>query len=148
MDISVRWRGEQDLYKSLIRIERKLNEKTSDFLKFSAEWLKNDIRSHWSSRSPSAPNSAPAVVSGNLDSSIFVEQQGRSLGGQFSSGAMTWFVRVDTAKGSNPRNRGGYSQALEFGVPSHNQRPRPFMQPAIDRLKQNFESLAKSKIKL
>lgn len=141
--ITIKLRGKKRLYSSLVRIERNVARTTGEFLKHAAEWLRNDIRSHWSTRSPSGVGNSPAVVTGNLDSAIFVEQTGRTSGGQFATNdnAMTWFVRVDTARGINPDGRGGYSQALEYDL------NRPFMQPAVDRLKSVYERLAKRYIK-
>lgn len=141
--INMRLRGEKDFYKALIRIERNVEHSTGEFLRITAEWLKNDIRSHWSTRSPSSYGATPAVVSGNLDSSVTVEKQGRSSGGQFASSksAQSWYVRVDTANGLDPQGRGGYGQVLEFDL------NRPFMRPAIERLEAVYEDLAKRYIK-
>lgn len=144
MKLNVEWRGEDELYRNVTKFERSVEDSTGEFLKIAAEWLVNDIRSNWSSRSPSSRGSAPAVVSGNLDSSVIAEKTGRSSGGQFAStaDATSWFVRVDTAKGSDPQGRGGYAKVLEDEL------KRPFFNPAVERLKAVYEDLAKRTIKV
>jgi hypothetical protein len=152
--ITLQWRGEQDLYKNLIKFERRVTDNTSDFVRFAARWLEMDIRTHWSMKKPSDAGNPPAMDTGNLDSAVRAEPQGRDLGGRFGTDtdSMAWYVRVDTANGEHPENwygtdRGGYGQALENGVPSRNLKPRPFMKPAIDRLRQTFPEMALREIR-
>ncbi len=139
--IKAQWRGVNKLYKSLIRIEKRVDETSFEFLVYVAEWLRNDIRWRWSSSSPSSIGSPPAILTGNLDSSIKVARQGRTSGGQFAStsDAKKLFIVIDTEAGDNPLGRGQYSGVLELD--------RPFMQPAVRRLEGVYSSLAKRKIK-
>ena len=138
-------RGTEKLYRTLIRVENTVDATTGEFLDEAADWLVNDIRSSWSSSSPSPVGAAPAVVTGNLDSSVIVDEQGRSDGGRFASksGQKVKIVRVDTSKGDDPQGRGNYAQALEDPHYIYN---RPFMRPAIKRLESEFVRMAKRKI--
>lgn len=139
MRVTTQWRGEKELYRNLTRIERNVEESTGEFLRDAAQWLVNDIRSNWSARSPSSRGNPPAVVTGNLDSSVVAESTGRDGGGRFSNtvSAIRWYVRVDTSKGVDPRNRGGYGGVLENAL------NRPYFAPAVERLEAIYETLAK-----
>lgn len=87
----------------------------------AAEWVVNDIGSNWSPMSPSSYGNAPAVVTGALDSSIYVDNKGRDLLGMFASGKDVAIksIKVDA-------EHGGILEFTEY-------RYRPFVQPAIDR---------------
>ena len=139
----IKIKGEDKLRRSVMRVERKVIETSDDFAVAAAETLKNTIRKNWSSTSPSSKGSPPAKVTGNLDSSIFIEGQSRSAGGQFagSKGAYRYIV-IDTSKGSEPLGRGNYSDILE------NELERPFLQSAIDEVMPVIAALAKQKIKV
>ena len=147
--ITMDWRGEEDFYKSVYKLEKRYLDNTSDFVRFAARWLEMDIRTSWSPKSPSSPHKAPAVDTGNLNASVKAEPQGRQSGGRFGTDtdSISWYVRVDTASG----NGKSYSQALEEGVPVNNwgfeMKPRPFMRPAIDRLKGIFPEMAHREIR-
>lgn len=140
-------------YRSLVRVERRVSETSEEFTRAALEWLQADIRQNWSPSSVSAIGSPPAKdlpkTTGNLDSAIFIQQQVRGSLGRFATNAdhKYGYLSIDTARGSNPKNRGGYSQALEFGVPSNNLQPRPFLQPAVERLAGVYPDLAKRYIK-
>lgn len=145
------WRGEDKFYASVLKFERRITERSGEFVKFAAEWLVSDIRTHWSMKSPSTAGHPPAVDTGNLDSSVKADGTGRT-GGRFAStpDATRWYVRIDTANGADPQGRGGYSQALEKGATLNNGStllPRPFMKPAVERLKAVYPDLAKRIIK-
>lgn len=117
----------------LDRLERNIAGNTMDALTEAGEALKADIRSHWSIQSPSSPGNPPAVLTGNLDSSVEVDRQGRDVLGRFAGkDALVLFVRIDTTKGDNPLGRKEYASVLE------DEMNRPFVQPAVDRMSQNF----------
>jgi HK97 gp10 family phage protein len=140
--IKLLWRGQRELYKSLVRIERNVEDSSKEFVRVAAEWLVNDIRSSWSGASPYNPGQPPAVDTGNLDKNVTSESQGRGEGGRFSKDVIAWFVRIDTAKG----NGKGYSQALETGTSK--MEARPFIMPAVDRLEAVYGELAKRNIRV
>lgn len=87
----------------------------------AAEALKQDIRTSWSPSSPSAPGRPPAVVSGELDKSIYIEEV-RTAG---------WLtVRA-------VRVRAGHWIFLEFGT-TVNMKARPFLRPAAFRQRKHL----------
>lgn len=140
--IKVSLRGKKQLFSQLVRMERNVRISSNEFTRDAAEWLKNDIQSHWSSRSPSAKGSPPAVVTGNLDSSILVEKTGRGVGGRFAGkDSIYHYLKIDTTKGIAPSEQ-GYSRVLEEGY------DRMFLEPALDRLGGEIPSLAKRTIKI
>lgn len=137
--ITIHWKGEEELYRSLVRIERQVEAESSELVTFAAEWLVNDIRSSWSPMQQTAGSgNPPAIKTGNLDSSVIAEQ-GRDVLGRFAAARV---VRVDTEAGMQPNNRGNYAQALEFGY------NLPFFEPAKERLMQIYPTLAKRFIRL
>lgn len=139
----IKIKGIDKLGRSLMRVERKVLETSDDFAVSAAEMLKNDIRSNWSSSSPSSEGNAPAKLTHNLDSSIFIESTSRGEGGRFAGKEGKYrYIVVDTSKGDNPLGRGNYSATLE------NEMNRPFLQPAIDRVAPVLGNLAKRKIKV
>lgn len=93
-------------------------------LEATANAVVDYIRGGWSSSSPSSPGQPPAIVTGNLDESVHAENTGRSGAGTFAKGSavQSWFVQVEAE----------YAAALEFGSPSTNLAPRPFISPALD----------------
>lgn len=146
--LTLRLDGEENFYRSLIRVERKVEEQSHDFLDAMAEWIVGNIRENWSSQSPSAAGQPPAMKTGNLDSSFLIDEQYRSSGGQFSakSEASRVYIRVNTEDGDNPLNRGNYAQALETGT--YRMEARPFLSPAIDRANDIMPHIARSKFRL
>lgn len=139
--ISMKMVNKDPNWREMIRVEMNINNSSGVAVRAVADALAADIRSNWSSTSPSAVGSAPAVVTGNLDSSVQVDPQGRDTSGRFASEAKVMFVRVDTSMGDNPDGRGNYSVALE------EQLDRPFTQPAIDRMQSMAPAIFKRIIK-
>lgn len=129
----IKVRLSSDLRK-LDQLERELPRRVEASVKEAAEALKADIRSSWSSTSPSRPGNPPAMDTGNLDSAIFVDTAGRDASGRFASDAdaVRAFVRIDTTQGSSYHGRGAYEGYLEDGTPR--MAARPFVQPAVERL--------------
>lgn len=137
--ITLHWKGEEDFYRSLVRIERNLTDSSSALVTFAADWLVNDIRSHWSATKQTAGSgNPPAIKTGNLDSSVIAEQ-GRDVLGRFAAARV---VRVDTEAGDYPNNRGNYAQVLEH---KYN---LPFFEPAKERLMVVYPDLAKRFLRL
>lgn len=142
--ITMYWRGEEDLYRSLVRIERSVDSGSGELVRFAAEWLVNDIRSNWSnSQQTVGSGNPPAIKTGNLDSAVIADR-GRDVMGRFATAdnVKVAFVRVDTAAGVQPDNRGNYAQVLEF---EYN---LPFVQPAVQRLEAVYPDLGKRFIRL
>lgn len=115
-------------------LERVIGDRTTSACEVAANALVDDIRRNWSPSAPSSPGKPPAVVTGNLDSSVQAKKQGRDELGRFASreNASVWFVSVDTEEGSNPNDRGQYAAVLEYGM------DREFVAPAIERVRENF----------
>lgn len=150
--LTIRFKGEEDFYRSMVRVESNVERGSEAFVNELAELVINDINENWSavrqargSKTPPADDRDPRNT-GNLASSINVDEQGRTLGGQFAAGdnvKMT-FIRVDTSKGDDPQGRGNYAQALE----DENYYNLPFLAPALARAKSHIEDIAKRTIKL
>lgn len=102
-------------------IEKHIPQITNDAVKTTIEEIARGVKENWSSSSPSAPGSPPAVVTGYLDSSVQIFR--KDLAGRFSTllNAVTWGIRVGAE----------YGAALEFGNPVTGAAPRPFLRPAI-----------------
>lgn len=128
--ITLKWK-ERDNYRTMARIEKRV----MDGLETSAEEVANaivaDIRSSWSAgRQAIGSGTAPGMDTGNLDSSIRVEKQGRDEGGRFSGkDKAARYIHVDTTDGSDNRGRGNYAMALED--PDYYN--LPFVAPALER---------------
>ena len=132
-------------WRTMIAIERKLKNQTREAVEATAEGIVNDIRSSWSSVSPSSVGSPPAIVTGNLDSSVVVDPQGRDVLGRFAGkDAEVLFIRVDTSEGANPGDRGNYAMALE----DPDYLDRPFLAPALERAGGQFSSNIKRFVRL
>lgn len=148
--LTLQLKGEEDLYRVLIRIERTIDQQSDEFLETMGEWIVDDIQTHWfpTSPSPKQGGTAPAVDTGNLDSSVRLEQGFRGSGGRFASKAQakTLFIRVNTAEGDNPMNRGNYAVALEEGT--GRMAERPFLAPAMERASHITSFIAKATFKL
>lgn len=123
--------NERDNFRTMARIEKRV----MDGLETSAEEVANaivaDIRSNWSAgRQAIGSGTPPGMDTGNLDSSIRVEQQGRDEGGRFTGkDKAARYIHIDTSEGSNPGGRGNYSMALED--PDYYN--LPFVAPALER---------------
>ena len=150
--ITVKWRGDTNPKKwsGLIKLENRVEKGSTEFVKRAGEWLVNDIRKSWSSPSPSAPNTSPAIDSGNLDDAIenaLADGRYRDDGGKFasSSSAKTFTFQFAAQNGQGYHGRGEYIQALEYGRVGAE--PRPFVDPAMQRLKRAFPSLARQYIR-
>jgi hypothetical protein len=130
--LTLRLEGEENFYRSCIRIERKVEEQSVEFLDEMGQFIVSTIRDNWSAQSPSNAGAPPAIDSGNLDSAITTETRGG--GGRFASksDAQTMFIRFNTLDGSHP-NGYNYAQALEEGT--YRMAARPFLQPAMERAK-------------
>lgn len=120
---------ERDNFKTMLKIEAKLYEQVGEGVLDTANAIVADIRSAWSGSSPSARGSAPAVVTGLLDSSVKVDEQGRDLLGRFTNpdNAQVRYIRVDTEDGEP----GGYNYAEALEDPNY--LDRPFLAPALER---------------
>lgn len=141
--ITTRFRGVDNFYRSSIRIENDLKRKGDELVNDVADVLINEIRSNWSFSAPSSPGNPPAVVTGNLDSSITKDSQGRDPLGRFATrdNVSMVFVRVDTENGSDPQGRGNYAQVLEFDM------NRAFLEPAIQRVEKLFPELVRRRLR-
>lgn len=127
------------LDKGMARIEPMIDKSIGE----CAESIVNRVRYNWSASSPSNPGEPPAVVTGNLDSSIKADNAGRNALGQLtrSNEAIAWYIRI----------KAEYAAALEFGDSSKNLAPRPFLAPAVadeqfaigDKIKLNFQGVWK-----
>lgn len=123
-------------FRELERLERELPEEVGASVADAARALVEDIRSSWSPTAPSSPGFPPAVRTGNLDESVLDDEQSRDSKGRFAVGenATRHFVRIDTTKGPRYHGRGGYEGYLEGPEGTVNMEPRPFVQPAVERL--------------
>lgn len=118
-------------FRGIAEIERKVLEEAAMGAYETAEAIKNYVRDNWSPPPPpSALGDPPAVRTGNLDSSIFIDRV-RNTKGQFAkSGEDFTAVRltVDTTKGKDPMGRGQYAEAVSV------YNDRPFLEPAADEI--------------
>lgn len=128
-----------DNWRRLIKLERNVKKHTAEATREAAETLKRDIRDNWSAVRPSMRGNPPAIKTGNLDSSIIVEEQSRTALGRFAGKeGIAHFVRIDTEQGDDPQDRGQYAVVLERGY------DRPFVKPAVERLKNRGQSFFKA----
>lgn len=88
-----------------------------------AETAVTDIAAHWSVNSPASPDNPPAIVTGNLAASVQVIEG--------KSGLMV---------GSSLE----YAAALEYGTAD--MPPRPWLRPAIERIRAQLLELAQQTI--
>ena len=108
-------------------LEREFPNRIDASLHSAAEALVLDIRSNWSPTSPSDPGSPPAILTGNMDSAVKAESQGRDDRGRFQGpDAKVWYVTIKTSQGENPLGRGEYAAEVD--------QTRPFIEPALDRV--------------
>lgn len=82
------------------------------------------IRSNWSGSSPSVAGEPPAVVTGELNAMIKVEQA-RDILGRYASAHK---IKFETE----------YAAALEWGYSPNHLAPRPFIRPALTALQMEF----------
>ena len=141
--ITIKWHGEKRLYDSSVRLEQDMHRKAGNAVKLGAEMLAADIRENWSAKSPSPKGKPPAVVTGNLDSSVIPESVGRDVLGRFADKHNTTvhFVHINTKDGDNPGGRGNYTQVLEFEL------NRPFIRPAVARAQRGYKDLVKRELR-
>lgn len=113
--------------RNLDRLEREVPRRVSTAVKRAAEDGAEFLHANWSAISPSDPGNAPAIVTGELDRSVTVDQQGRNLLGQFarSEGVESWSLRVTADHGQYLEPPGWLD--------------RPFFQPAIDFVMSQFD---------
>lgn len=108
-----------------------------------ANALVTDIRSNWGT------GGAPNMDTGNLDSAIMVNPQGRDDSGRFAKGdsVTTYFVTANAPDGDSYHGRGNYSRPLEEGWNNGGDHgPFPFMQPAMERVMVLYPSVLKRKV--
>lgn len=132
MPLTLQWKTD-DMHKSIIKIEKKYKKAIDVSTRVGADYVAQDIKNGWSATSPSREGARPAIDTGNLDSSIKVERTGRDELGRYADANNTkaHYVSMDTSKGSDPRGRGQYTQALEEGT--FRMGARPFIQNAMNR---------------
>lgn len=133
-----------DNWRTMVRVEDTLKKQVGEGVKATADMIAEDIRSSWSGMSPSARGEAPAVLTGVLDSSVVVDDQGRDSEGRFAgkADAAVWFIRVDTSE--NDPGGDNYAQALED--PGY--LDRPFVAPALARAEGYYTSNIKRFVRL
>lgn len=141
--ITVKVINKDPSWRTMVRVTENIDRGAANGVANAADALVSDIRSNWSATSPSADGEAPAIQTGNLDSSVKVDPQMRDTSGRFSSDAHVLFVRVDTSEGDDPQGRGNYAPALE----DPNYLNRPFIQPAIDRMEGLFPEIMRRFVK-
>ncbi len=105
----------------LDRFEQRLTGLADELALQLADAVAAEIQAGWSAQSPSAPEEAPAVVSGHLAGSITIESP---AGGT---------ARV----GSNA----AYAPLLEFGT--EDLAARPWLRPAMERVRGQILQLAR-----
>lgn len=131
-------------FRTMVRIEKNLMRDVGLGVEDAAQGLVTYIRGNWSLNAPSSPGSPPAIVTGNLDSSVVVDKQGRDLQGRFANAENTVvkFVRIDTSQGVDPQGRGEYAGILEEKL------DRPFIEPAVQVVSQMYGAILKKRINL
>lgn len=134
--------------------EQKLLTKAGIFAKDIAEAHIEDARANWSSYPPSTPGRPPAMRSGNLDSSPYIEYRagGALFTRMFSNVASNpedfpiAIVNWDTTKGSyEPENKRGYAGYLETGTVK--MKRRPFVRASLRRIRELMKAEAKRILK-
>jgi len=141
--IKVGFKGVESSLRRIAKIERNVDTTSEEFLQAAAEYLVGDLHKSWSSTPQTVGSKKPpAIKTTNLDSSIKIGKM-RNLKGQFGAGAEAKMipVTVDTTDGDKNNGRGSYQAVLEDIY------DLPFFQPAVDRLAQEYEGLAKRYIK-
>lgn len=108
--------------RGLARLEKRVPEQTLGGVRAAANALVNDIRSSWSPHSPSDPGNPPAVVTGDLSANIRVDARDRL--GRFATDADALSAVIVFEQ--------EYAPYLEESTKK--MRPRPFIDPAVQRL--------------
>jgi hypothetical protein len=115
----------------LNKLDRQVERRIDGSVKKLTTAIVDHMRSNWSPNVPSFPGQPPAVRTGDLDSSMQIEQ-GRGMAGRFGKSYIIKFTDPATA-------------ALEFGYPPNNLAPRPFIRPAMEyygvRVAEHFTDL-------
>lgn len=142
--VTIKFRNLDPDFRTMVRIERDLLRDVSLGVEDAAQALVSQIRGNWSSSSPSSRGEPPAIVTGNLDSSVVVDEKGRDEKGRFTSPTDTVvkFVRVDTSEGDNPGDRGNYGPVLEGPL------EREFIEPAIKVVAPMYGALMKRRVNI
>ena len=143
---SLRWRYIDTAERTVVKFERDVGEYTFATIQKIAFALTRDIRENWSN--PPAPSNRgrpPAldkdVNTGNLDSAIKTEgdRAGKGTGGgRFipNKDKLKIQVNISATEGEKYHGRGDYATALEKGT--RNMAARPFVEPALNRIKGTF----------
>lgn len=134
--IRIKFKGIDDLNKASIMLEDKARKGAQGAVDAAADSLVEDIKSSWSPVAPSSPGASPAVVTGELNDSI-IAGQGRNARGQFTSGDSV----IKLVRAGAP-----HAPLLEGGT--YKMSPRPFMRPAVTRLRSTYPEIAKDYIVL
>ena len=118
------------------RVERAATQGVDE----AADMFISNVRDHWSTGT-SSPGEAPGVKTGNLDQSLFKENQGRDVLGRFAGNkGPVRFVRVDTTKGPKSGGRSEYGGTLE------DEMDRPFIEPAAERMSKQLGIVIRRKL--
>lgn len=153
--IKLKWKDPRRFSANINVKEEKVLKKAGIFAQDVAEFHINDVDSSWSASVPSSPGRPPAVRSGNLRSSPYIEY--RTGGAQFipmfagpSGGRPEDFpvaiVHWNTRKGVfSPANKRGYAGYLESGTSRMS--ARPFVKPSIRRTKRAMLARAREILK-
>lgn len=118
-DIEIRLNTE-----ALDRLIREIPGRADQVTAIAADLVVNDIRSHWSGHSPSAPGDSPAVASGELDASIVATK--------IAGGDRPTYQVTGTA---------GHAVFLEKGT--RKMARRPFIYPAMQRMRSELAGVFK-----
>jgi hypothetical protein len=142
--VTINLRNLEPDYRTMVSIERDLLRDVGLGVEEMANVLVSQIRGSWSLNSPSSVGSPPAIVTGNLDSSVVAEPTGRDDKGRFADKENTtvMFVRVDTSEGMIPEDRGNYAPVLEEKL------ERPFIEPAIEVVAPMIGAIMKRRINI
>lgn len=136
--MQVNWRVD---FSTLNALDATLRPLTEEAVRHTLDDVIHYIDNHWSDESPSSPYQPPAIGvapgdphPGMLKKSARLDR--RSKGGQFSNtqNAVSWSLRYEAE----------YAAAQEFGSPTVNLLPRPFLRPAIKAVEGNLGKYIKT----
>ncbi len=113
---------------ALDRMIKRHPDNADQVTSIAADLVVNDIRDHWSGSSPSSPGASPAVVTGDLDSSINSQKTQGGLRPTYQVGASS-----------------GHAGYLEYGT--RKMAKRPFIYPAMKRMRNQLAGVFKTKYK-
>jgi hypothetical protein len=133
-------------FRGIASIERKVLLEAGVGAYETAQAIKRYIRDNWSPPPPpSAVGDPPAVRTGNLDSSLFIERV-RNVKGQFAKNGESYTAVVltaDTLRGNSPNGRTQYAEAVEL----YNN--RPFLEPAVEEIgEQLMEAIMEKRFRI